>query len=181
MLVGKTALWSGTWQGRLQGKEKSPTIVLEAFADYNLWIWHAAFGYAGSLNDINIWEQSPLLKSFVDGTFTKDVDFEFTINDNTFHHCWLLVDGIYPELSRFVKTIDEPRGQGTRIFASWQEASRKDIERAFGVIQRKFQIQKRELEQWFLSDIKNMVQTTVILHNEMVEHRIKNNELEIRI
>ena len=81
-----------------------------------------------------------MLKSFVDGTFTKDVDFEFTINDNTFHHCWLLVDGIYPELSRFVKTIDEPRGQGTRIFASWQEASRKDIERAFGVIQRKFQI-----------------------------------------
>ena len=65
-----------------------------------------------------------------------------------------------------------------QLFASWQEASRKDVERAFGVIQRKFQILKREIEQWFLSDIKNIVQATIILHNTMVEHRIENDEFE---
>jgi hypothetical protein len=53
------------WQGQFKGKEKSPTIVVEAFADYNLWIWHDAFGYAGTLNDINIWEQSPLLRTLL--------------------------------------------------------------------------------------------------------------------
>jgi hypothetical protein len=67
------------WQGAFQGKEKVPTIVLEAVSDYNLWIWHAAFGFAGSMNDIDIWEQSLLLKQFVDGTFAKVVDFEFNI------------------------------------------------------------------------------------------------------
>jgi Plant transposon protein len=96
------------WHGQFKGKEKAPTIVLEAYADYNLWIWHSAFGYAGTLNDINIWEQSPLLKSFVDGTFSQFVDFEYNIGGETFTQLWLLVDGIYPEVSRFVKTIDEP-------------------------------------------------------------------------
>jgi hypothetical protein len=32
-------------------KKKSPSLVLEAVADYNMWFWHASFGYAGSLND----------------------------------------------------------------------------------------------------------------------------------
>jgi Plant transposon protein len=126
------------WQGAFQGKEKAPTIVLEAVADYNLWIMHAAFGFAGSLNDNNMWEQSPLLKLFVDGTFAKDIDFEFEIAGKVFHCCWFLVDGIYPGLARFAKTIDEPLGHGKKLYAVWQEASGKDVERAFGVLRKKF-------------------------------------------
>jgi hypothetical protein len=61
-------------QGQYRGKEKKPTVVLEAVADHHLWIWHSTFGYAGTLNDINIWDQSPLMQSFLDGTFP---DFEF--------------------------------------------------------------------------------------------------------
>jgi len=30
------------------------SIVLEAFGDFNLFVWHVAFGWAGSVNDINI-------------------------------------------------------------------------------------------------------------------------------
>jgi hypothetical protein len=166
------------WQGAFQGKEKSPTIVLEAVSDYNLWIWHAAFGFAGSLNDINIWEQSPLLKMFVDGTFSKEVDFEFQIAGKVFHRCWYLVDGIYPEIARFAKTIDEPVGRGKKLYAIWQEASRKDVERAFGVLRQKFMILKREVEQWFLGDIRRIVDTSIILHNMMVEHRVDRGEKE---
>jgi hypothetical protein len=43
-------------QGAFQGKEKAPTIFLEAVSDYNIWIWKAAIGYTGSCNNINIWE-----------------------------------------------------------------------------------------------------------------------------
>jgi Plant transposon protein len=95
-----------------------------------LWIWHAAFGFAGSQNDINIWEQSPLLKMFLDGTFATEIDFEFRIDDTNFHDCWFLVDGIYPEIARFAKTVDEPVGRGKKLYAVWQEACRKDVERA---------------------------------------------------
>ena len=44
------------WQGQYEGKEGKPTLVLEAFSDTNLFIWHQCFGWAGTLNDVNIWD-----------------------------------------------------------------------------------------------------------------------------
>jgi hypothetical protein len=76
--------WRLAWQGQFQGKELSPTIVLEAPADHNLWFWHHAFGYAGTLNDFNIFDQSPLLKAFLDGTFTNNVDFSMNVEATCF-------------------------------------------------------------------------------------------------
>ena len=93
------------WQGQETGKECSPTIVLEAMCDHNLWFWHTSFGWAGSLNDINIWERSSLLKKMVDGTMAHDLDFTYNIAGQEFNKLWVAVDGIYPELSQFVKTI----------------------------------------------------------------------------
>lgn len=133
------------WQGTHKGKEGHPTIVLEAMADYNLFIWHASFGWAGTLNDLNIWEASEVYREFLDGTWAEMVDFPFTINGQEFTKLYVLVDGIYPELARFVKPISEPIGRLQLRYASWQEASRKDIERAFGVLQRKFHILVKKL------------------------------------
>ena len=117
------------WQGSNTGKSGKPTIVLEAMADHNLWFWHHSFGWPGSLNDINIWNRSCLLKAFLDGSFARDVDFEFTIGDDkVFNRLWVLVDGIYPDLSRFVKTLQEPVGRRACRYAVWQESARKDIE-----------------------------------------------------
>jgi len=85
---------------------------------------------------------------------------------------WFLVDGIYPELARFAKTISEPLNNLAKSYASWQEASRKSIERAFGVFGRKFQIAVRKIEQWYVSDIKDIVEACIILHNMIVEERM---------
>jgi hypothetical protein len=43
-------------KGQFQGSEKYSGLGLEAVVDNNLWFWHAAFGFPGTLNDINIWE-----------------------------------------------------------------------------------------------------------------------------
>jgi hypothetical protein len=37
-----------------RGKEKEPTVILEAVATHDLWIWHAFFGLPGTLNDITV-------------------------------------------------------------------------------------------------------------------------------
>jgi hypothetical protein len=60
---------------------KTPTIVLEAVASYNLWIWHAYFGLPGSHNDINVLDQSPIFWNIVNGVAPK---CEYTINSNTY-------------------------------------------------------------------------------------------------
>jgi Plant transposon protein len=62
------------WHGQYEGtKEGLASIVLEAVADYTTRIWHTTFGFPGTLNDINIWDQSNLLKSFLDGSFSSKV------------------------------------------------------------------------------------------------------------
>ena len=88
------------WQGSFQGKEKKPSIVLEAISDYHLWFWHASYGYAGTLNDKTILNLSPFLASLVDGSFI-DVEQQagavpFTIDVEEFNKLFVLVDGIYP-------------------------------------------------------------------------------------
>jgi hypothetical protein len=40
--------------GQYRGHSKGCTIILEAVASQDLWIWHFFFGMAGSHNDINM-------------------------------------------------------------------------------------------------------------------------------
>jgi Plant transposon protein len=166
------------WQGQYKGKDGSPSIVLEAVADYNTWIWHLSFGFPGTLNDINIWDQSTLLRSFLDGSFVNAVDFVYRVGDETFNKLFILVDGIYPELSRFVKTLSVPLTRVEKKYAEWQESKWKSIERAFGIAQRKWQVLCRPVENWYEDEIEEIVEACFILHNMMVEVRVSRDERE---
>ena len=43
------------WKGMYAcGDHREPSLILEAVASYDLWIWHAFFGLPGSHNDINV-------------------------------------------------------------------------------------------------------------------------------
>ena len=123
--------------------------MLEAACDHHLWFWHASYGYGGALNDINIMNMSHLQAGFLDGTFAE-VEVQsgvipYTINYHEFMQMYFLVDGIYPRYSRFVKAIRQPILLHHRRFTSFQEAARKDIERAFGVYQSMWQCSARPI------------------------------------
>jgi hypothetical protein len=128
------------WKGSFQGKEGKPTLILEGVCDYNLWFWHAFYGCAGSFNDLNVLRLSNLMTMFVDGSFStlekNGGVVPYNITGQEFNALFLLVDGIYPKYSRFVKGIKDPvTTQEQCSYTGWQEAARKDIERAFGVLQ----------------------------------------------
>ncbi|KAL6883427.1 hypothetical protein ACP4OV_010841 [Aristida adscensionis] len=56
------------WKGQhVRGDHGVPTIILEAVASQDLHIWHAFFGMAGSNNDINVLNQSPLFIEAIKG------------------------------------------------------------------------------------------------------------------
>ncbi|KAG7373891.1 plant transposon protein [Nitzschia inconspicua] len=142
--------------------------------DHHLFFWHLSYGWAGTLNDINIFNQSPFLRSLTDGVFNElesDV-VPYSIGDEIFDKMFVLVDGIYPRYSRFVKTLKQPVSQSEQRFAKWQEAARKDIERAFGVLQAKFQAVARPIHTLRLEEIGAMVTTCLVLHNICVSDRI---------
>ncbi|GJU65941.1 ALP1-like protein isoform X1 [Tanacetum coccineum] len=46
--------------------QKYPTIMLEAVASQDLWIWHAFFGIACANNDINVLDNSSLFDNLLD-------------------------------------------------------------------------------------------------------------------
>ncbi len=56
----------------------SGTVVMEAGCGYQLWFWHCAFGYVGTMNDINILDSSKLHQSLHGGSFEKN-DFAFEV------------------------------------------------------------------------------------------------------
>jgi hypothetical protein len=52
-------------------------MILEAVASHDLHIWHAFFGVAGSNNDINVLNQSPLFLEAIKGEAPR---VQFTVN-----------------------------------------------------------------------------------------------------
>ncbi|KAK3212648.1 hypothetical protein Dsin_017354 [Dipteronia sinensis] len=55
------------WAGQYAGHSGSLTIILEAVADYDMWIWHAYFGLPGTNNDINMFNASHLFANLAQG------------------------------------------------------------------------------------------------------------------
>ena len=92
------------WQGMYCGKSRDATIVLEAVASEDLWIWHCFFGMTGTLNDINVLQRSHLFARLASGDAPA---CNYTINGHEYTKGYYLADGIYPPWCTFVKSIKE--------------------------------------------------------------------------
>jgi hypothetical protein len=55
-------------------------VVLEAVADYDLWIWHSFFAMVGSHNDINVPQCSPMFSKLVEGHLHHAITRSMAIN-----------------------------------------------------------------------------------------------------
>ncbi|XP_024171966.1 uncharacterized protein LOC112177967 [Rosa chinensis] len=47
------------WAGEYRGRKQIPTVILEAVASYDTWIWHSFFGMPRACNDLNVLAKSP--------------------------------------------------------------------------------------------------------------------------
>ena len=94
------------------GHVRQPTIILEAVASYDLWIWHSFFGLPGSNNDINVLKRSHLFFELAQER-TPAIYYLINGHDYTMRY---LADSIYPKWSTFVKTIPSPLGDKRKLF-----------------------------------------------------------------
>ncbi|KAM1242917.1 hypothetical protein ACFX2G_035224 [Malus domestica] len=103
--------------------------MLEAVAYYDTW---AFFRSPGSNNDINVLWCSPLFDDVINGWA---LEFRYKVNGNRYELCYYLTDGIYPSWSTFVKSFSHPDNAKKKLFSQRQESYRKNVERAFGILQ----------------------------------------------
>ncbi|CAN6338303.1 unnamed protein product [Urochloa humidicola] len=155
--------WAGMFTSGTKGV---PTMILEAVATKNLHIWHAFFGTAGSQNDIDVLNKSPL---FIEAIKGEAPTVHYTVNGTQYDMGYYLADRIYPEWAVFVKTVSAPQSVEDKLFALKQEGARKDVECAFSVLQSRFDIVRRPSRLWKQADVINIMQACVILHNMIVK------------
>ncbi|XP_066162227.1 uncharacterized protein [Oryza sativa Japonica Group] len=154
------------WQGQYKGKEGVPTIVLEAVASRDRWFWHAFFGSPGSHNDINVLQRSPLFAKLAEGQAPK---VNYSINGHDYTMGYYLADGIYPSWATLVKSIKLPQGNKRKYFSKAQEAARKDVEQAFGVLQARFAIVRGPARFWKALTLNQIMRACIIMNNMIVE------------
>ena len=98
----------------------------------------------------------------------------FFCNDHEYAHGYYLADGAYPTWPVFIQTITCPTSIKRKRFQIAQEAARKDIERTFGVLKKRFHIIKNPARPWKPSKIRSVMYACIILHNMILEDEGRN-------
>jgi hypothetical protein len=99
---------------------------------------------------------------------------EYSIGDTRVRRPYFLADGIYPKSPFFVQAYSGPNSEKKKMFNAVQEAERKEVERAFGVLQSKFRFLSaaNSVELWDKEHIGNIVTASAILQNMAGEDRL---------
>ena len=155
------------WQGQFhRGDKKFPTIMLEAVASYDLWIWHAFFGVACANNDLTVLYNSPLFDDLIDDV--ADV-VPFEVFGRKFKHGYYLADGIYPEWASFVKSFTIASNPKNAAWKVKQESARKDIERAFGVLHGRWRVIAQPAHAFTVAKLRRIMYSCIIMHNMILK------------
>ena len=108
------------------------------------------------MNDINVLDRSLIFTLFANDHAPS---VNYIINGHEYKMGYYLADGIYPNWSTFVKTIPCPQGLKKKHFVKAQGSARKDVERAFGVLQACFAIVCGPTHFWDEETLANIMKT----------------------
>ncbi|XP_057793074.1 uncharacterized protein LOC131009680 [Salvia miltiorrhiza] len=104
--------------------------------DYMHWAWkNCPTVTSGSNNDINVLNSLTLFNDRLEGRVPL---ITYQVNNSYYKSRYYLTDDFYPNWPVLVKRPTHPTDAKSKRFKLMQEAARKDIERAFGVLQRVF-------------------------------------------
>jgi hypothetical protein len=124
------------------------------------------FRVAGSNNDINVLNQSPL---FIDVIRGHTSEVSFNVKGREHHMRYYLTDGIYPSWLVFMKGVPVSQQEKHRFFSSKQSTLTKDVECAFGLLKKMLNI--LFIYDWSYSQhtLRLIIRAYIILHNMIID------------
>lgn len=129
-------------------------------------------GAPGSLNDINVLNESPLYDGFVHGEWPP-ANRHSSVNGRERSMLYYLPDGIYPSYLFLVSPYSKPKSQKEKTFTRLQEAVHKDVERPFAVVTARFHEALTPREICSVETLNTTSRAVATLHNVVVEQRRK--------
>ncbi|GJY48686.1 ALP1-like protein, partial [Tanacetum coccineum] len=102
-------------------------------------------------NDINVLDNSSLFDDLLDD---KAPVAPYVVNGVEFEKGYYLADDIYPQWATFIKSFTVANGAKRAYFKKRQEGARKDVERAFGVLQERWGIIQQPERQYHVNTIR---------------------------
>jgi hypothetical protein len=133
------------------------------------------FWVTGSHNDVNVLDKSLIFSDLAQGRASP---VNYKINDHNYPTRYYLADSIYLQWTTFVKIISPSQGNRRKHFIAAQESARKDVERAFRILQARFAIVRGPGRFFHLETLKDIMMACVILHNTIVEDERTNTGAE---
>jgi len=156
--------------GAYQSRKGKRGIVVEAVCDEELSVWHLFSGTPGSVNDINVMHQCPLYLDITGGWWPPRNE-PCTIHGHTRTLPYYLVDGIYPRCAFLISPHPDPSTEEQTTFNRLQEDIRKDVERQFSVLMKRFHVALHLGRYRAVSQLVTTYKAICILHNMCVESR----------
>lgn len=136
---------------------------MEAIADDRLYIWHPFFGIEGDNNELTILEACPLTSMISIASYPPRCDYKVLGAIRNKLYC--LTDSIYPKWPCFMHSIIPSSDDDASYSAGRQEERRKDVTRAFVVLQGKFHIVARPGKLSMTVVMRSVMLCCVMFHN----------------
>nr|GEV89672.1 hypothetical protein [Tanacetum cinerariifolium] len=120
----------------------------------------------GANNDINVLDNSPLFDDLSDDLAPA---VPYVVNGVEYRNGYYLADGIYPEWASFVKSFTVATDPKHTYFKQRQESARKDVERAFGVLQGRWGLIQQPARAYEVNTLRRIMYAGIIMHNMILE------------
>ncbi|GJY62017.1 ALP1-like protein [Tanacetum coccineum] len=119
-------------------------------------------------NDVNVLCQSLLFNDLKSG---RAPDVPFVANNVLYKRGYYLTNGMYPQWSVLIKSIKNPGTNDHKgiLYKTKHEAARKDVERAFGVLKKKWKLIKHPAKGMSRCRLSDVMYTYIILHNMIIQ------------
>ncbi|XP_076882158.1 uncharacterized protein LOC143530528 [Bidens hawaiensis] len=117
-------------------------------------------------NDISVIIASPINDCLINGV---GPDTSFSTNDVNYEYEYYLVDDIYPDWVTLVHSFTCPTNDKRKYYKKKHESARKDFERAFRKLKKRWSIVRHPSRIQQMNKLRNVIYTCIILHNMILK------------